>query len=216
MDAELSQRFSDYTNRLFAPEDHVLAELGRRTAASDVAPMQITAEVGQLLHVLALTVGARRILEMGTLFGYSAIWLARALPPGGRLICLEADAARAAEAREWLARAGLSSVTEVRVGPALSLLPELPARPPFDLVFLDAAKAEYPQYLDWALNLVRPGGLILADNTLIAGAPVVDEDVNDPGIEGVREFNRRIATDPRLASILLPVREGVSVSLVRG
>ena len=99
MDAELSQRLSDYTNRLFAPEDPVLAELGRRTAASDVAPMQITAEVGQLLHVLALTVGARRILEVGTLFGYSAIWLGRALPPGGRLICLEADAARAAEAR---------------------------------------------------------------------------------------------------------------------
>ena len=101
------------------------------------------------------------------------------------------------------------------MGPALTLLPELPAREPFDVVFLDAAKAEYPQYLDWALKLVRPGGLILADNTLIAGAPVIDEDATDPGIRGVREFNRRIATDSRLASIVLPVREGVSVSLVR-
>jgi predicted O-methyltransferase YrrM len=216
MDAELSERLSDYTNRLFAPEDTVLAELGRRTAASDEAPMQITAEVGQLLHVLALAVGARRILEVGTLFGYSAIWLGRALPPEGRLICLEADASRAAEARDWLARAGLSSIAEVRVGPALSLLPELPTRPPFDVAFLDAAKSEYPLYLDWALKLVRPGGLILADNTLIAGAPVVDEDAHDPGIQGVREFNRRIASDPRLASTVLPVREGVSVSLVRG
>jgi predicted O-methyltransferase YrrM len=218
-DSDLSRRFSEYTNRLFAPEDAVLAELGRRTAASEVAPMQISAEVGQLLRVLALTVGARRILEIGTLFGYSAIWLGRALPPDGRLICLEMDPLRAAEAREWLARAGLAALADVRVGSALSLLPDLSTDPPFDLAFLDAAKTEYPQYLDWALRLVRPGGLIVADNTLFSSSQpgtVADPDAASPSLLAVQEFNRRIATDPRLASIVLPVREGVSISLVRG
>jgi predicted O-methyltransferase YrrM len=219
MDETLSQRLADYTRRLFAPEDAVLAELGRRAAASIEGPMQITAEVGQLLHVLALTIGARRILEVGTLFGYSAIWLGRALPPDGRLICLEMDAARAAEAREWLGRAGLSARSEVRVGPALALLPDLAGQPAFDLAFLDAAKTEYPDYLDWALRLVRPGGLILADNTLFSGSQegtVADAEPVSPSLRAVQEFNRRIATDPRLASIVLPVREGVSVSLIRG
>ena len=180
--------------------------------------MQITAEVGQLLHMLALTIGARRILEVGTLFGYSAIWLGRALPPDGRLICLEMDAGRAAEASEWLGRAGLDARSEVRVGPALSLLPGLVGQPAFDLAFLDAAKTEYPDYLDWALRLVRPGGLIVADNTLFSGSQegtVADAEPVSPALRAVQAFNRRIATDPRLASIVLPVREGVSVSLVR-
>jgi predicted O-methyltransferase YrrM len=218
LDENIRRRFSEYTNALFAPEDSVLAELGRRTAASDQAGWQVSAEVGKLLHLLALTIGARRILELGTLFGYSAIWLGRALPSDGRLLTLEADADRAAEAREWIARAGLERVVEIRVGPALSLLPELPAQPLFDLVFIDAAKSEYPAYLDWALEHTRDGGLIVADNTLFSGSledTVLDEDSPLPGIRAVREFNRRIATDPRLSSILLPVREGVSVSLVR-
>jgi predicted O-methyltransferase YrrM len=218
MNEELSQRLADYTRRVFAPEDAVLAELGRRTAAAPEAPMQITADVGQLLHVLALSVGARRILEVGTLFGYSAIWLGRALPADGRLVCLEVDAARAEEARRWVERAGLASRTDVRVGPALSLLPGLANDAPFDVAFIDAAKTEYPQYLDWALRLVRAGGLILADNTLYSASgegTVADLDSEAPAVRAVQEFNRRIATDPRLASIVVPIREGVSISWVR-
>lgn len=215
----LFRGFSEYTSTLFAPEDPVLADLRRRTAASSEAPMQITPEVGKLLQVLALAVGARRILEVGTLFGYSTIWLARALPPGGRLVTLEADGRRADEAKSWIRRAGLTDAVEVRVGPALETLPGLAGEAAFDFIFIDAAKEEYPAYLNWTLKLVRPGGLITADNVLFSGsreATVLDAGSELPGIRAVREFNRRIATDPRLASIIVPMREGVSVSLVRG
>ncbi len=211
---EITEDLHRYVTDLFAPEDDALAELGRRTAASEEAPMQVNAEVGQLLHVLARAVGAKRILEVGTLFGYSTIWLARALAPGGRLVTLEADAGRAAEAREWIRRAGAGDIVEIRVGPALDTLPKLSGPEPFDLAFLDAAKQEYPAYLDWALRLVRRGGIVAADNTLIAGSSVHEDRPDQPGVQAIREFNRRIATDPRLASTILPVREGVSVSVV--
>jgi predicted O-methyltransferase YrrM len=218
LDEDLRRRFSDYIGELFAPEDPLLARLSRRAAAAGVAPMQVNSQVGKLLHVLALGIGARRILEVGTLLGYSAIWMARALAPGGRLVSLEVDADRAGEAREWIRRAGLEGVIEVRLGPALSTLPRLASEAPFDLAFLDAAKEEYPAYLDWALRLVRAGGIIAADNTLVAGSSegtVLDADSPNAGIRAMREFNRRIATDPRLASVLVPVREGVSISVVR-
>jgi predicted O-methyltransferase YrrM len=218
MSAELWRRFSDYANELFAPEDAVLTELGRRTRASDEAPMQVSAEVGKLLHVLALAVKAHRILEVGTLFGYSAIWMARALPAGGKLLTLEADPERAREAEGWARRAGLERTIEVVVGPALVTLARLPRAEPFDFAFLDAAKQEYPAYLEHALELVRPGGIIAADNVLFAGSAegtVLDEGSGLPHIEAMRDFNRRIAGHPRLASIVVPVREGVSISVVR-
>ena len=214
---ELRRELSEYTSALFAPEDAVLAELGRRTGGSEVAAMQITPEVGKLLHVLARAVASRRILEVGTLFGYSAIWMARALPRGGRLLTLEADPGRAREAAEWIRRAGLEQVVEIRVGPALAALPELAGGEPFDFVFIDAAKQEYPKYLEWALRLVRPGAIIAADNTLLAGSlegSVLDEGSGNAGIDAMAEFNRRIAGDRRLASIIVPVREGVSISVV--
>ena len=215
---ELLRGFAGYTDDLFAPEDPVLAELARRTGATELAPMQVSASVGKLLHVLALAVRARRILELGTLFGYSAIWMARALPPDGRLITLEADAGRASEAESWIRRAGLERVVEVRVGPALELLARLTGESSFDLVFLDAAKQEYPAYLEHALALTRPGSLVVADNTLFSGSSegtVLDADSPLPHVRAIREFNDRIATDARLASIVVPMREGVSISYVR-
>jgi predicted O-methyltransferase YrrM len=215
---DLRRRFSQYVNDLFAPEDDVLAAIARRADELGLAPMEITAEVGKLLHVLALAIGARRVLEVGTFLGYSAIWMARALPPDGRLITIEADPKHAAEARDWLRRAGLGGLAEVWLGRALDVLPTLAGEAPFDLAFLDAAKAEYPAYLDWALRLVRPGGIITADNTLFSGSidhTILDEAAPEPGVRAMREFNRRIATDPGLASILVPVREGVTITLVR-
>jgi predicted O-methyltransferase YrrM len=214
MDAEDLRPYAGYIRELFAPEDDVLRELARRTAASDVAPMQITSEVGKLLHVLARAVGARRALELGTLFGYSTIWIARALPPDGRLVTIDVDAGRAEEARSWLVRAGVGDRVEVRVGAALDVLPTLPESEPFDFAFIDAAKEEYPAYLDRLLPLVRRGGIIAADNVLLGGGgSVLAGDGSSSGARGVREFNRRIAGDPRLASIIMPVREGVSVSI---
>jgi predicted O-methyltransferase YrrM len=215
---DLRSRFSGYINELFAPEDPVLVGIARRAEELGLAPMQITGEVGKLLHILALAIGARRILEVGTFLGYSAIWMARALPPGGRLITIEADSGRAAEAREFIRRAGLEGVIEVRLGAALSVLPELAGEAPFDLAFLDAAKQEYPAYLDWALRFSRPGGIIAADNTLFPGSDVetvLDAGSTHAGVQAMRDFNHRIATDRRLASILVPVREGVTITLVR-
>ena len=214
-------RLGLYVRELFAPEDEVLTAVAARAAEAGVARMEITADVGRLLHVLARAVGARRILEVGTLYGYSAIWMARALPPEGRLVTVELEPERAAEATSWIARAGLSGVVEVRCGAALEVLPALAAEAGegepelYDLAFLDAAKEEYPAYLDWAIRLVRPGGLILADNTLLGSAGSVVEDAGtSPSIAAVRAFNERLASDPRLVSTIVPVREGISISVV--
>jgi predicted O-methyltransferase YrrM len=216
-------RLAIYIRELFAPEDEILAGIARRAGETGVAPMEITSDVGKLLHVLALAVGARRILEIGTLYGYSAIWMARALPPEGQLTTIEIDPQRAAEARQSIARAGLGDRIEVRTGPALDVLPAIAREAreearshAYDLVFIDAAKQEYPAYLDWALELVRSGSVIAADNTLLGSAgSVVDAAPTSPALAAVKAFNERLAADPRLVSTIVPVREGVSISVVR-
>lgn len=208
----------------FAPEDAVLQAVARRAEELGLAPMEISSDVGRLLHVLVRAVGARRVLEVGTFLGYSAIWMARALAPRGSLVTLEADPGRVHEARENFARAGLEEAVTVREGLALESLAALVAENEgnrvFDFAFLDAAKNEYPAYLDRALELVRPGGLIVADNTLIAGVGAIVDEHDDPDaratIEAVRAFNDRLATDPRLVSTIVPIREGVSISVVTG
>ncbi|MFN2431598.1 MAG: O-methyltransferase [Gemmatimonadota bacterium] len=218
LDERSRRKLAEYASALFAPEDAVLAELAARTASSSAAGMQVSADVGKLLHLLAVAVGARRVLEVGTLFGYSAIWLARALPPGGRLLTIEHDAERAAEAGEWLRRAGVDSVAEVRVGTALGVLDGLAPHEPWDLVFLDGSKEEYPAYLDRVLPLLRPGGILAADNVFFSGSrdgTVADMELDRPHLAAIRTFNLRVARDPRLVSLALPLREGVSVSVVR-
>jgi predicted O-methyltransferase YrrM len=159
--------------------------------AADVSPSQ-----GGLLALLARSHGARRILELGTLAGYSTIWLARALAPGGRLVTLERDPAHAAVARANLERAGLADRVELHVGPALETLPRL-AGDPFDLAFLDADKASTDVYLDHVLELLRPGALIVADNVVRGGA-VADPGPGDPSTEGIRRFAARLQAEPRL------------------
>jgi predicted O-methyltransferase YrrM len=165
----------------------------------NVAPNQ-----GKLLRLLAEIQGARRILEIGTLGGYSTIWLAGALPPDGRLVTLEANAAHAAIARRNMREAGLDGIVHVRTGRALDTLAQLAAEgcAPFDLVFIDADKPSNPAYLEWALHLTRPGSLIVADNVVRGGA-VIDADSTDPTVLGIRRMTEIIAADPRLSATAL-------------
>ena len=205
---------SDYLAALFAPEDATLLALREEADRSGLPPISISPDEGRLLQVLLRAVAARRVLEVGTLGGYSAIWMARALPPDGRLLTLEIEPTHADFARRHLARAGVADRVEVRVGRALDLLPALDGEQ-FDAVFLDADKEPLPTYFDWALRLLRPGGLLVADNTLWGGR-VLDGRVDDDATRAVREFNRKLATDPRVVGIVVPTHDGVGIGIVDG
>jgi predicted O-methyltransferase YrrM len=211
-----------FINGLLAPGDAVLEATLRDAAAAGLPAIQLAPNQGKLLAVLARAIGARRILEIGTLGGYSTIWLARALPPGGSIVTLEADARHAEVARGNLARAGLSEVVEVRVGPALQSLPQLAAggHGPFDLVFIDADKENMVGYLEWALRLTRPGSLIIGDNVVRGGA-VVDPKSQDGAVQGVRGFLAALAAEPRLNATALQTvgskgYDGFAIAVVLG
>lgn len=211
IEAELTRRF--------APEDEALRGALEAARAANMPAIQISPLQGKLLQVLAAACGARKILEMGALAGYSAIWLARALPAGGRLISLEVSQQHAEVARASLARAGLADRAEVRLGSATELLPALAAEAPFDLIFIDADKPGYPTYLEWALRLSRPGSIIVADNCIRSGAPLRG-DTQDPSQRAIAEYDARIAADPRLRSVVLPLDDdgldGFGISVVVG
>jgi len=191
-----------YVADLFVPADPVLEAALQASRSAGLPPHQVSPTQGKMLHLLARIQGARAILEIGTLGGYSTIWLARALPRGGRLITLEADAKHLEVAHANILRAGLDGVVELRLGPALDTLPRLAAegRGPFDLIFIDADKPPYSEYLEWALALSRPGSLIVADNVVRRGA-VIDAESSDPDVQGVRRFNERLAADPRVCAV---------------
>ena len=208
----MNDRVGDYVARLFAAEDEILMSLREEADRTGLPPISISADTGRLLQVLLLAVGARRVLEVGTLGGYSAIWIARALPAGGSLLSIELDAKHAEFAARYVRRAGLDGMVDIRVGRALDVLASLDGEQ-FDAIFLDADKEPLPTYFDWGLRLVRRGGLIIADNALWGGR-VVDERVDDEATRGVRELNRRMATDPRVAGILVPTHDGVAVGVV--
>ncbi|WP_055489811.1 O-methyltransferase [Streptomyces sp. TP-A0356] len=188
-----------YFTTLLAPADEVLTAALRDSEAAGLPPINVAPNQGKLLQLLALVQGARRILEIGTLGGYSTIWLGRALPANGRLITLEYEAAHAEVARRNLDRAGLSRITEVRVGPALESLPKLAeeGQEPFDLVFIDADKVNNPHYVEWAAQLTRPGSLIVLDN-VVRGGRVTDAGSEDPSVRGTRAALELIAAHPRL------------------
>lgn len=206
-------------NQLFAPEDDALRAALAAGAEAGMPTIQISPLQGRLLQVLAAACGARKMLEIGALAGYSSIWLARALPKGGRLISLEVSEKHASIARASLARAGLDDRAEVRVGPAAGLLPTLADEAPFDLIFIDADKQGYPTYLEWALKLARPGSVIVADNCIRNGKPLREPTEGDPDTRALNEYDRRVASDPRLVSVALPIDEGgmdgFAVSVVR-
>ena len=181
--------------------DPVLDAALKSSADAGLPSINITPNQGKFLQLLAQTQGARKILELGTLGGYSTIWLAHALPPGGRLITLEFDPKHAEVARANIARAGLAEIVELRVGAALEILPQLATARcgPFDFIFIDADKVNYPGYFEWALKLSRPGTLIIADNVVRKGA-VIDSSSNDPNVQAVRRFHELVAAEPRVSA----------------
>ncbi|MCY6488816.1 O-methyltransferase [Leptolyngbya sp. GGD] len=189
----------DYITDLLVPPDPALEAVLQSTIDADLPKINVAPNQGKFLHILAQIQGARRILELGTLAGYSTIWLARSLPADGKLITLEANAKHAEVAQENIDRAGLTSVVEIRVGEALKTLPKLATegQAPFDLVFIDADKANIPQYFQWALKLTQPGSVIIVDNVVRNGV-VIDANSTDENIQGVRQFNTLLAAEPRV------------------
>ncbi|MEV8452120.1 O-methyltransferase [Streptomyces sp. NPDC052095] len=211
-----------YFNGLLVGPDEVLDAAVAASGEAGLPAIQVAANQGKLLNLLARLQGARRVLEIGTLGGYSTIWLARALPEGGKVVTLEADPAYAEVARANFERAGLGQVVEVRVGRALDTLPELAAEEPepFDVVFIDADKPSNPEYLAWSLKLTRPGSLIVADNVVRDGE-VADATSDDPKVRGVRRFTELVAAEPRLSATALQTvgekgYDGLMMALVTG
>ena len=205
----LLEEIDGYIEDLFGTSDEVLEATLRDSRRGGLPEINVSPNQGRLLRLLAEMARARRILEIGTLGGYSAIHLARGLPEDGALLSLEIDEHHAAVARKNVERAGLSDIVEVRVGDANELLSDLIENDegPFDLVFIDADKEGYPNYLDASLRLVQPGSLILGDNT-IRGGTVLDP--TEEMAQATREFNRRVAQDPKLFGIVLPlIRERI-------
>jgi predicted O-methyltransferase YrrM len=219
-DQVLAQRVDAYIESLMVPRDETLEQGQRDAEAAGLPAINVSANEGKLLYLLAKMVRARRILEIGALGGYSGTWLGRALPSDGRLVSLELDPAHAAVARKNLARAGLGDRAEVRVGPAATLLRAMieQGEAPFDLVFIDADKDAYPEYLELSLRLTHSGSLILADN-LIRNGRVLEATPTDPRVKGVKAYNAAIAAHPRLESQILPIvrdsLDGLSISIVK-
>jgi predicted O-methyltransferase YrrM len=207
-----------YVSGLLAPHDEALEAALAASEEAGMPPIQVSPPLAKLLYVLAKTVGARRVLEFGTLAGYSTIWLARALPRDGRLITLEYDPEHAEVARANLARAGVGGLVDLRVGAALDVLPELEGEEPFDLVFIDADKVNTPEYFSWSLERTRSGGLIVADNVVRGGA-LVDFEGDDPTMEAQRRFHEMLAAEPRVSATTIQTvggkgYDGFSVALV--
>jgi predicted O-methyltransferase YrrM len=188
------------TDTLVHPDD-ALDAAAEASAAAGLPQIAVAPNQGKLLAMLARLRGARKILEIGTLGGYSTIWLARALPAGGRLITLEADEKHATVARANMARAGLDDVVDVRLGPALETLPRLRSEKegPFDFIFIDADKPNIPSYFEWAVKLATPGAVIVVDNVIRDGA-IVDASSTDPSVRGVRKLNEMLRTDTRVTA----------------
>jgi caffeoyl-CoA O-methyltransferase len=202
---------ADYIAERTAPPDEVLAALQARTQAlGRAAGMQIGADQGALLTLLTRLVGARRAIEVGTFTGYSSICIARGLAPGGSLLCCDISETYTAIAREAWTDAGLTDVIELRIAPALETLRALPADPVVDLAFVDADKGGYAAYFDELVPRVRPGGLLLADNTLWSGR-VVDDTATDDDTMAIKAFNDKVAADERVESYLLPIGDGLTL-----
>lgn len=191
----------DYITSLLIENDPVLQAAQAASEAAGLPPIAVAPNQGKWLSLTARALSARSILEIGTLGGYSTIWLARALPADGRLISLELDPKHAEVARANIARAGLAERVEVRLGAALESLPRLAAeeRGPFDFIFIDADKQNIPEYFTWALELSRPGTVIVVDNVIRRGA-VVDANSGDSAVQGVRRFNELLAREKRVSA----------------
>lgn len=209
----MDERFERYVTELFAAEDPVLAKIRERHQSEKLPAINVSPEEGKLLHLLLRLIQAKHVLEIGTLGGYSGVWLARALAPGGMLTTIERESKHAAIAREAFAAAGLQDRIRLIEGAALDILPTL--SPGFDAVFIDADKEPLPRYFDWGMRLLRKDGLLLCDNAFFHGAAVDPKDTSSAGA-GVRRFNELAARDPRLLATIVPVRDGLVVGIKVG
>jgi len=220
MNQEQWSRVDQYFVDLLVHPDPMFEAALKASDAAGLPQIQVAPNQGKFLMLLAQAQGARRILEIGTLGGYSTIWLARALPSDGRLVTLEAVPTHATVARNNIERAGFAKVVEVRLGRALETLPQLAAEGlgPFDFIFLDADKRTYPEYLEWCIKLSRRGTMIVADNVVRDGA-VVDSASRDADVRGVRRFLERLSTDPRVSATAIQTvgskgYDGIAVAVI--
>ena len=201
----MSKGWSDadaYIAEHLVPSDAALADALTANEAAGLPPIDVSPPQGKFLHILARLVGARRILEIGTLGGYSTIWLARAVPEGGQVVTLEFSPHHAKTAEANIAKAGLAHAVTIHVGPALESLTTLPPNAPFDLIFVDADKRTNPDYLAWALKLSHPGSVIVVDNVVRDGL-VLDATTTDPDIQGIRHFFDLLGNEPRVTATAL-------------
>lgn len=218
MDNQLFENVDAYISELLAPEDDALRAVDPSLTDAGMPQISVSANQGKFLQVLARLCNARRILELGTLGGYSTIWMARALAPGGKLISLELDPAYATVAQANIDRAGLTSAVEIRVGRAIDLLPQLRAEEPFDMIFIDADKPPYADYFAWAMQLTRPGGLIVADN-VIRNGEVLNPATEDDRVQGVQRFNAMLGANASVTATILQMvgvkeYDGMAIAVV--
>lgn len=206
----LHERLDQYVVDLFAQEDELLVQIKAETSRHDMPPINLKPFEGRLLQILMYALGARKVVEIGTLAGYSGLWLARALPPGGRLYTLEKSSKHAEVARASFQRAGVMDRVELLEGAASDLLSKLAAKGPFDLVFIDANKDGYVDYLAWAIENLRPGGMVAAHNAFRHGQVLAPESEDD---RVIRAFNESLAADNRLQSTILAVGDGMAVGI---
>ncbi len=202
---------SEYVERLYPGSDEFLQRIPGEAEEEGVPLIQIPDEIGRLLQILIKVSGVRTVLELGTLFGYSSIWMARALPEIGRITTLEAEPRHASVARRNFEIAGIADKVDIKEGPALETLSTL-AGTNFDLVFIDADKVNYVNYLEWALRLTRSGSVIVADNVWRGGAVVSGNP--DDSARVMSEFNDRVARNPGLLSTVIPTRDGADATTV--
>ena len=206
---EKAKAIQHYLEDLADPQDEVLQKVKTQMDAYDLPPISITPVVGKLLSLLANLIQANRILEIGTLGGYSSVWLARTLPDHGRLISLEIDPKNAEIARENITRGELHKKVEIKIGNALELIEDMTSKhfPKFDMIFLDADKPNYPKYIEPMIDLCRKGGLIIVDN-LVRRGKVVNPSPTDAQAKAIAEFNQTIMNHPKLESVIIPTLIG--------
>jgi len=204
MDQKVFEAVDQYISDLFIAPDEALTAAEQSHKLENIPLINVSPNQGRLLHLFAKLTRAKKILEVGTLAGYSTIWMAKALPEDGRLITLEVDPHHAEVATKNIDRAGLSSKVEIRLGKAIDLLPRLVEENagPFDMIFIDADKPPYTEYFEWALKLSRPGTLIIADNVIRDGK-VLDPNHEDPMVKGVQRFNKALAANRRVSATIM-------------
>lgn len=221
MDQQLFAAVDEYISHLFHDEDSCLEQTEQSIIHSGIPQISVSPNQGKFLHILAKLCNAKKILEMGTLGGYSTIWMARALPENGKLITLEIDNKHAEVARQNFERCGLASKIEIRLGKAIDILPLLKeeAAGPFDMIFIDADKPPYTEYFQWALKLSRPGTLIIADNVIREGKVLLDESP-DEMVTGVKRFNKFLSQCSDVTATIFQTvgakeHDGMAIALVK-